>query len=251
MVDRSLRVWIAVVVSLVAGFAAAQEAPAAGKGPVPHELGGATTISYHRVGAMEFRPGSSSMAWTRDGVNDRLISLEPGPASFYANPHLPGGAKLTSIELDSCDTNTFGQHMILFLNDCDYTGNCPDNLAFLSSADNQGDCGFVRVELADLNYTIDNDLKSLAITVLMSSGDDTNQLAGAILGYQLQVSPAPGNATFADVPVGSQYFQFVEALVASGVTAGCGNGNYCPDAPLTRGQMAVFIAKALGLNWSQ
>jgi hypothetical protein len=24
---------------------------------------------------------------------------------------------------------------------------------------------------------------------------------------------------------------------------------YCPDAPLTRGKMAVFLAKALGLDW--
>ena len=31
---------------------------------------------------------------------------------------------------------------------------------------------------------------------------------------------------------------------------GCGDGsNYCPDAALTRGQMAVFLAKALGLHW--
>ena len=43
--------------------------------------------------------------------------------------------------------------------------------------------------------------------------------------------------------------EFVEALVASGITAGCGNGNFCPDAPLTRGQMAVFLSKALGLHW--
>jgi hypothetical protein len=36
---------------------------------------------------------------------------------------------------------------------------------------------------------------------------------------------------------------------ASGITAGCGGGNFCPDNPLTRRQMAVFLAKALGLNW--
>jgi hypothetical protein len=36
--------------------------------------------------------------------------------------------------------------------------------------------------------------------------------------------------------------------VASGITAGCGGGNYCPDAP-TRRQMAIFLAKALGLHW--
>jgi len=64
-----------------------------------------------------------------------------------------------------------------------------------------------------------------------------------------QVSPPPANPTFGDVPVGHPFFQFVEALAKSGITGGCGNGNYCPDAPLTRGQMAVFLAKALGLQW--
>jgi hypothetical protein len=38
-------------------------------------------------------------------------------------------------------------------------------------------------------------------------------------------------------------------LAASGVTVGCGGGNYCPDAPLTRRKMAVCLAKALGLQW--
>jgi hypothetical protein len=75
------------------------------------------------------------------------------------------------------------------------------------------------------------------------------RLRGARILYRRQVSPAPSNATFGDVPVGHPFFQFVEALAASGVTAGCGSGNYCPDAPLTRGQMAVFLAKALGLHW--
>jgi len=69
--------------------------------------------------------------------------------------------------------------------------------------------------------------------------------------YQLQVSPAPGTATFNDVPTSDPGFQFIEALVSSGITAGCGNGNYCPDAPLTRRQMAVFLSKALGLNWPE
>ncbi len=47
------------------------------------------------------------------------------------------------------------------------------------------------------------------------------------------------------------FFQFIEALAESGITAGCGNGNFCPDAALTRGQMAVFLAKALGLHWGR
>jgi hypothetical protein len=51
------------------------------------------------------------------------------------------------------------------------------------------------------------------------------------------------------VPTGHNFFQFIEALAASGITGGCGNGNYCPDNAVTRGQMAVFLAKALGLQF--
>ena len=58
-------------------------------------------------------------------------------------------------------------------------------------------------------------------------------------------------ATFGDVPTGHAQFQFVEALVASGITVGCGGGKYCPDAAVTRRQMAKFLAKALGLNWPE
>jgi hypothetical protein len=72
-------------------------------------------------------------------------------------------------------------------------------------------------------------------------------ITGFQVNYQLQVSPAPDTATFNDVPVGSPFFQFIEALAASGITAGCGGGNFCPDAPVTRGQIAVFLSKALGL----
>jgi hypothetical protein len=63
------------------------------------------------------------------------------------------------------------------------------------------------------------------------------------------VSPAPATATFNDVPTSHPFFQYVEALAASGITGGCGGGNYCPNNPVTRGQMAVFLAKALGLHW--
>ena len=54
------------------------------------------------------------------------------------------------------------------------------------------------------------------------------------------------------VPVANKPILFygIEALAASGITAGCAGGNYCPEANLTRRQMAIFLAKALGLHWS-
>jgi S-layer homology domain len=63
------------------------------------------------------------------------------------------------------------------------------------------------------------------------------------------VKPPPQEPTFGDVPASDPAFQHIEALVASGITAGCGGGNYCPNANLTRRQMAVFLSKALGLHW--
>jgi hypothetical protein len=63
------------------------------------------------------------------------------------------------------------------------------------------------------------------------------------------VSPPPATATFSDVPVSDPRFRFVEALAAAGITGGCGGGLYCPEAAVTRGQMAVFLSVALGLYW--
>jgi beta-N-acetylhexosaminidase len=57
-------------------------------------------------------------------------------------------------------------------------------------------------------------------------------------------------ATFSDVPTSHPFFQFVEALSRSAITSGCGGGNFCPDAPLTRGQMAVFLSLGLGLHFA-
>jgi hypothetical protein len=72
---------------------------------------------------------------------------------------------------------------------------------------------------------------------------------GCWVWWRRQVKAAPATATFTDVPTTNGQFRFVEALVSSGVTSGCGGGNYCPDSPVTRGQMAVFLSVALGLNF--
>jgi hypothetical protein len=49
---------------------------------------------------------------------------------------------------------------------------------------------------------------------------------------------------FADVPCPSQFADWIEQLAAEGITGGCGGGNYCPNNPVTRQQMAVFLLKA-------
>ncbi|HYX19802.1 MAG TPA: S-layer homology domain-containing protein [Thermoanaerobaculia bacterium] len=53
---------------------------------------------------------------------------------------------------------------------------------------------------------------------------------------------------FGDVPCPSQFANWIEQLSHEGITGGCGGGNYCPQNPNTRGQMAVFLVKTFGLQ---
>ncbi len=53
---------------------------------------------------------------------------------------------------------------------------------------------------------------------------------------------------FDDVPCPSQFAAWIEQLSHENVTGGCGEGNYCPGNPNTRGQMAVFLVKAFELT---
>jgi len=56
-------------------------------------------------------------------------------------------------------------------------------------------------------------------------------------------TPPPCTGVFPDVACPGPFTDWVERLAAEGVTAGCGGGNYCPDAPVSRAQMAVFLLK--------
>jgi hypothetical protein len=57
--------------------------------------------------------------------------------------------------------------------------------------------------------------------------------------------PAPGAQRFADVPESNPFYAFIEQMAVRGITSGCGGGNYCPTANVTREQMAAFIIRAL------
>jgi len=56
--------------------------------------------------------------------------------------------------------------------------------------------------------------------------------------------PAASGTVFSDVPPGAFAGAWIEDLAGSGVTSGCGGPLYCPDAAVTRAQMAVFLLKA-------
>jgi len=75
------------------------------------------------------------------------------------------------------------------------------------------------------------------------------QMAIFLLKTKHGSSYSPPNATgiFTDVPVGYWADKWIEQLASEGITGGCGAGIYCPDADVTRAQMAVFLVKTFNL----
>jgi len=75
------------------------------------------------------------------------------------------------------------------------------------------------------------------------------QMAVFLLRAKHGSSYSPPNATgiFGDVPVNYWAASWIEQLAAESITAGCGDGNYCPEAPVTRDQMAVFLVRTFDL----
>jgi hypothetical protein len=59
--------------------------------------------------------------------------------------------------------------------------------------------------------------------------------------------PACGTPMFTDVPAASAFCRWIEELARRAVVSGCGGGNYCPTASVTREQMSVFLAVTFGL----
>jgi hypothetical protein len=176
--------------------------------------------------------------------------------ALEAGIHLPAGALVTYIEVDYYDNSATGQ-VIASLGVCDYNGiscvfqagSCGGAATVCSDVAGAPGYGFSTADLTGDAITVDNLNNRYILFAGNTTTDGSTAISKVIIGYRLQVSAAPGAPTFNDVPLSDFGFQYIEALVASGITGGCGGGNYCPDSPVTRRQMAIFISKALGLHF--
>jgi hypothetical protein len=59
--------------------------------------------------------------------------------------------------------------------------------------------------------------------------------------------PACTAPLYNDVPANSPFCRWIEELTRRAVVSGCGGGNYCPTAAVTREQMGVFLTVSFGL----
>jgi hypothetical protein len=69
-------------------------------------------------------------------------------------------------------------------------------------------------------------------------------LVRALDGPGAELTVATGTV-FHDVAATDPFASFIERLWALRTTTGCGGGNYCPDRPLKRDEIAVLLLRAL------
>jgi hypothetical protein len=234
------------IASLLCAFIAGAEQPSASKplltrGVEPKEFGiQDDTITV--VSATSFAPRHSLIGV--DYSPTFGLSCDPNnDMHYYAGLNLPAGAVIDLIGLNSL-TDTDGI-LGVALWQRNKLGARALLVGFSAPAHDWGTdySGLLNIELGD-HYG-----NELVLDVENASSPTLEFFAWVEVWWHRRVSPAPGSPTFNDVPVSDPAFQFIEALAASGITSGCGGGNYCPDNPLTRRQMAVFLSKALGLHW--
>ena len=112
---------------------------------------------------------------------------------------------------------------------------------------------FLDVPFSNNFYSFVTTLVRNAITVGIGGGlygvnDDTlrQQMAVFLLKakFGLCYTPPPCTGVFTDVPCSSSFAPWIEALADLGITGGCGANVYCPQNPVRRDQMAVFLLKA-------
>ncbi len=67
---------------------------------------------------------------------------------------------------------------------------------------------------------------------------------------EAQQPATTGSSRFADITSGQWWIRYTEQLTDRGITAGCATDplRYCPDQPVSRAQMATFLARALNLQ---
>jgi len=72
-------------------------------------------------------------------------------------------------------------------------------------------------------------------------------LLSGTISISNQILTIVEGAQFNDVPSTHPFFTFIGKFSARGISAGCGNSNFCPDSPVSREQMAIFVERAMGI----
>jgi hypothetical protein len=265
--------WLVVgVFALCPALARAQDDP--NRGPLPVPTGGSSTaIAGEFTNAPEPDPAGSSRGATFVAPSKFTAQLTAGspvlayssfhyynspgstsPVGYFAQVDVPAGGLIdgfTCIFNDGSATNDVSYSLQKY--STNFAVSPPTRAgAFLASGASTGSAGvgfdFVTVSPTE-TVSIYDGVNLVSYYYLRADVATDTSFGGCYVWWKRQVKAGPATATFTDVPTTNGQFKFVQSLVAAGITGGCGASTYCPNDPVTRGQMAVFLSVALGLNY--
>ncbi|MEX1244783.1 MAG: S-layer homology domain-containing protein [Thermoanaerobaculia bacterium] len=235
----------AVIALMCAGYAAAQRPNAL---PTTRDIPnafGTDAYTVTTVPGVVFYPEHSGAMYNTSGSWGRFSPDHP-LVNFFAALDLPAGAVIDYIGLNSLSDLAFSVGAEVARRDKF------GSLGIIGNIDSTVHGWDTDFNASPLGYLWHGQSGEALILHVQVATDSNLRLFGWVeVWWKRSVSPAPGVTSFNDVPTSHPFFQFIEALKASGITGGCQAAPplYCPEANLTRGQMAVFLSKALGLHW--
>jgi len=239
-------------------------------------LGATGTINGYPIDAVLLPSGKVAAAWaTTTGIQFSILNsaytLESGPFSA-ANPNSEfwGGGLSVTTDIDShvimTWTADYAQNLFYALGDSTGAFITPPmsyktSTAYIDiSGNGQGNAPYTKFGDVPLTYWANSYIERL-YNAGITGGCSTNPLMycpdATVTRAQMAIfllkgmhgsiytPPAVGaDSGFTDVPSDYWAAAWIKQLAAEGITGGCGAGIYCPDATVTRAQMAVFLLKA-------
>lgn len=207
---------------------------------------------------------SLNQTWGGNGVSLAAFATSPGQQldlTFTASAPLVPGTYNFQWQLFKNDgtTNFFGQISTnVAIQVSAGGGNCPSAISPASKSSNPsiGSGSFSVTADAGCNWSAVSNAAWITITDGVGSGNGTvSYSVGANAGSSIrngtitvgsQTFTVYQGVSFPDVALNNPFYDEIGRLSARSVTLGCGNGNFCPNDPVTREQMAAFIMRALG-----
>jgi len=191
-------------------------------------VGSAAQLSAHASGF-----GPLSYQWRKGGV-----PLSDGGTI--------SGATTATLTIDPVAFTDAGSYDVLVSDSC---GSASSNAATLS----------VDFDDVPLTNPFHDDILTIATSGITAGCTDTSfcpshdvsraEMAVFLLKAKFgadHVPPAPPPIPiFPDVPADAFAAAWIDELAGLGITTGCGGGLYCPDRPVSRAEMAVFLLKTL------
>jgi streptogramin lyase len=200
---------------------------------------------------------SSRDVYVADYENNRLQVFSPDrfadtPLDYWATPYIEviyqagyttgyGGTADFKPEYE-VTREQMAVFILRALNDIPADGYCGDTAPFSDVSADRWSCKYVK-RLVELGIT-----SGIGGGLFGPEGVVTREQMAAFITRALDEVPADGycgtEGPFTDVPYSLWSCKYVKRLVELGITAGIGEGLYGPGNPVTRAQMAVFLARA-------